>query len=303
MSHTQHFLVSAYGSRWKEVNLAMFTIYVDDSGTDPNQKLAVASALIVPAIQIPRIDSLWQSFRKKEGFNYLHAAEIATRYRKEQFAGWDDAKARHVFHRARQITMKHSSAAYVFAIDKKTFDREAPPDWKGPGGENHYTWAFRTLLHQLINWHRNHNLTGPYEFVFDNATGKDRDEIEMLMSQFDLEYPGWLEGHYSFRCKANVPCLQAADILAWTSYSLGLSFFFGSPQNQFALESMQDFRAYREGEWLTYLTYDQTRFREVVAADISDSEGTRKRAEWHTKWKEEIKTRRRTRPRAEKCPC
>ena len=48
--------MSAYGGKWKEVTPVVFTVYVDDSGTSPDQKLAVASALIVPAIRIPRIE-------------------------------------------------------------------------------------------------------------------------------------------------------------------------------------------------------------------------------------------------------
>ncbi len=36
------YLLSIRGLRWKEVLLAAFNVYIDDSGTDPKQKVAIA---------------------------------------------------------------------------------------------------------------------------------------------------------------------------------------------------------------------------------------------------------------------
>jgi hypothetical protein len=36
---------------------AVFTVYLDDSGIDPNQKIANATALIIPTAQIVKLDS------------------------------------------------------------------------------------------------------------------------------------------------------------------------------------------------------------------------------------------------------
>jgi len=57
-------LVSARGTRWKKVHLAMFTVYVDDSGTDPNQAVAIASAWVIPGPQIIRLESEWDTCNK-----------------------------------------------------------------------------------------------------------------------------------------------------------------------------------------------------------------------------------------------
>jgi hypothetical protein len=303
LSHTEHFLVSAYGHRWQEVNLAAFSIYVDDSGTSSDQPLAVASALIVPAAQIARISALWKSFREKHGFSYLHASEMATPNRKGQYAGWSDDKVRLVLSRARQIIKMHSTSAFVWAIHKDVFDRETPTEWRDTGGENHYTWAVRSLLRKLIAWHREHAVTGPFEFTFDNAVGRDRDEIEMVMAEVESECPGWIEGHYSFRCKANVPCLQGADLLAWSAYSLGRLMFLDIPASTFAVESMRDFRTHRKQEWLNYLTYDQEHFKQVIATDLNDAAGALRRQQWHQQWISDLKVGRTRRPPSEKCPC
>lgn len=195
-SHTQHFLLSAYGSRWRKVDLIMLTVYVDDSGTSPAHKIAIASAMIVPARNLEVIEDMWKAFKDEEGFDYLHASDIATPHRKGQFKGWDDTKAARVLARARRIAITHCIGAFSLAIPKQDFDSVAPEDWLRPGGTNHYTWAFRTLMHQLIGWHKAHIGSGLYDFVIDNAVGKDRYEIEMMMDQFEEENPGCFDGRY-----------------------------------------------------------------------------------------------------------
>jgi hypothetical protein len=61
---THHKLVSYWGA-WNKVYLAMFTAYVDDSGTDPNQAVAIASAWIIPGRQIIRLEKEWDTLKKK----------------------------------------------------------------------------------------------------------------------------------------------------------------------------------------------------------------------------------------------
>ena len=64
LSPAKHFLLSAYGTKWKKANLVMFTVYVDDSGTADDQKTVVAAALIVPARKSRRWNMNGQIFAK-----------------------------------------------------------------------------------------------------------------------------------------------------------------------------------------------------------------------------------------------
>jgi hypothetical protein len=43
----------------------MFTAYIDDSGTAPEQTVATATALIIPARNIIRFESEWKTFIEK----------------------------------------------------------------------------------------------------------------------------------------------------------------------------------------------------------------------------------------------
>lgn len=299
---TQHFLMSAYGNHWRKVNLAVFTVYVDDSGTSPSQQTAVAAALIIPAMQIPRLEKVWGNFKGKHGFDYLHSTEAAALVKKGQYQTWSDDKVLKVFRRARQITKSFATNAFVFAIEKQEFDAIAPLEWKQPGGDNHYTWAFRTLLHQLINWaHARKAL--PFEFVFDNAVGKDRDEIDMLMAQSETEFPGCFAGKYSFRCKAEVPALQCVDMLAWSSYAFSRFWLEHGAYRQIAKETIEDFASHHDRTWMAFMMHDVPELKRLIGKELQDENGMRLRKEWHLSYLESQKLNKTKRPARAKCPC
>jgi Protein of unknown function (DUF3800) len=284
-SLTEHFLLSAYGGKWKEVTLVMFTVFVDDSGTAPDQPVAIAGALIIPAIQIPNLEADWAAFGARDGFTYFHSSECAAKNYKSQFAKWDDAKVEKAFERARRIIKKRTSRAFAFAVHKEDFDAEAPAEYREVGGENHYTWALRTLLNVLVQWHREREIIPPFEFVFDWAEGIVREEIEMLMAQFESIFPGMFEGHYSFRKKQDVPGLQCADVLAWTYYGTARQVFRKVPMNAIAKNSFIDFSSHQNRQWLNALTFERKALREAIAFDMADTSSMQARAQWFREWK------------------
>ena len=272
------------GGEWKRVSLVMFTVFVDDSGTAKDQPVATAGAVVIPALQIPALDRTWESFRAKYGFTSFHSSVCAARNYKTEFGQWDDGKMKTAFARARQITKKYASAAFSFSVCKDDFDVEAPAEWRKSGGENHYTWAFRTLMHHLIRWHGDRRIQTPFEFVFDWAEGRDKEEIEMLMGQFDDLWPDKFEGHFAFKRSKDIPGLQCADLLAWTCYGISRLAFKKTPMLPIAEESYADFSRHLEGKWLKSLTFRREALREAIASDLSDPDSQKARAEWYAKW-------------------
>ncbi len=283
----------------------MLTVYVDDSGTSPEHKVALASALIVPAERIEALDIEWEKFKAEENFSYLHAAEIACSDRRGQFATWDNEKASRVFERARKFAMNYGVRAFSMAIYKPHFDALVPKEWLEPGGSNHYTWAFRNLMHQLLRWHKSHVGRGVYEFVIDNAVGKDRFEIEMMMDQFETASPGCFENHYSFRCKANVPCLQLADLVAWSAYSFAKTIFQQASPNPFAFAAVKDFEVLHPTDdgWLKFLAIMGDELKIAIDDDLKNAEAQEYRAEWYKQWREKFERNKTKRPSRAKCPC
>jgi Protein of unknown function (DUF3800) len=292
-----HSLVSAFGSKWAERNLVMFTVYVDDSGTAPDQPVAVAAALIIPAKQLIFLESSWQGFKEKHGFADFHSSECAAKNEKSDFANWRDEHVAAAFYRARQIITQRASKAFSYTIHKSDFDAEAPSEWRQVGGQNHYTWALRSLINALVSWRGQRPIDTPFEFVFDQTGKREKVEIDMLMSQFESLWPGRFEGHYSFRNRPDVPGLQAADVLAWTCFAMSRLKFRDVPMPTVAQESFWHFSTYRGGEWLDALTHEREALRQVIALDRADTIGEQQRREWYAQWVKDRKQQGKAVPR------
>jgi hypothetical protein len=92
----------------------MLTAYIDDSGTDPNQKIAIASALMIPSARLTALNSEWAALANKEGFTSFHMSECIAQNAESEFADWDEHKRRRVVWRVRQMVKKFGGQAISF---------------------------------------------------------------------------------------------------------------------------------------------------------------------------------------------
>ncbi len=247
-SRIYHMLVSAYAGRWADRYLGMFTIYIDDSGTAPEQRMAVASGIIFPALRIRHFESEWNAFLLKEGISEFHTSECLAHNQHSEFAGWDDERVRRVFARVRQITFKYSVKGFCIGIHKKDYDEVLTADMKEAVGESHYTWAVSSLIGLAEDWATARGL--PIEYVFDNEGKPVKREIISAMEFIDeVLYPGRFTGHWSFRKRIDVPALQAVDLFAWTCFQQFRHVRFGDPIHSLAKESNLAYEKAQNGEW------------------------------------------------------
>jgi hypothetical protein len=130
----------------------MFITYVDDAGTDPNQKVAIATALIVPAARIVAFQSEWATFAEKWGVPDFHSSECAVSNSKSDFAGWDYSKVKAAFGRIRQIIKKYGAKGFSLAVNKSDYDELVPPELHAAFGNYHYTYAVHSLLGLVEEW-------------------------------------------------------------------------------------------------------------------------------------------------------
>ena len=119
----------------------MFAFYMDDSGTDPSQHVAIATALVIPATQIVRLDSEWETFRDKEKFECFRTSEFHFRNPKSEFRDWAEDKQKRVFARIQQISKKYGVRAVSVAVNKKDYDQVVPAELRGYLGKDHYSWS------------------------------------------------------------------------------------------------------------------------------------------------------------------
>jgi hypothetical protein len=239
-------LVSVWGKRWKEVYLVMFTVYIDDSGSDPNQPVANATALIVPGRRILALQREWDSLKGKEGFTDFHTSIFVARNHHSEFADWSDTKQKRVFLRVRQIVKKYGAQIVSFTVHKKDYDEVIPAELRKYAGKYHYSWAIRHVMTHLSAWRISHKVALPFEYIFDNMKRDERRrEIETVMEQAERNATDMgMSGeyvNYGFRRRQDIPGLQCVDCAAWTTYQYGLLAFRKKPVDSFAEIAWNDF--------------------------------------------------------------
>jgi hypothetical protein len=281
-SSMEHYLLGILGGKWSKVRLAMVTVFIDDSGTDPDQTVAIASALIIESRRIVSLDREVTALGSREGFigeggfPDFHTSECVAGNSKSFFAGWDEAKKSRVCWSMRQIAEKYGINACSIAIDRSLYDELVPlgSALREEGGRFHYTWAVRELVKNLESWSGAQGHQVPLEYIFD-WMGKDKrnpakKEIEAVMAEAEGNKPGFYAGHYAFRCRVQTPSLQCADILAWTCYRFALYKLEGKPLRPIAREGFADFDAYSpQGvKWLLAVVQTREQLQAWVAGEL-----------------------------------
>jgi hypothetical protein len=274
----EHMLVSARGLRWQEIQMAMFTVYFDDSGTSPSQHVAIATAMIIPARQIIRLEREWETLKRKEGFSCFHTAEFMAQNSKSEFANWSEEKRNRVFRRVREITKKYATRVFSFAVYKEDYDQIVPADVREVSGRHHYSWAIRHVVMHLDLWKTANKIEAPLEFVFDvvgnKRTDEQRMEVDNVMEQAE-EVANELGKfgeftNYSYRSRKTLAGLQCTDVLAWTCYQYALYTLRNTPMSEFATTAWNDF-LFHMGlhNWLIVSTIKKENLEKWVATEIA----------------------------------
>jgi hypothetical protein len=271
----------------------MFTAYIDDTGTDPNQKVALATALIIPAGRISPMEHEWNRLKKKEGFSCFHMAEFSARNLKSEFADWSKPKHARVFRRVREITKKYGLVTVSFAVYKKDYDEVVPTSLMRSSGKFHYSWAIRHVLDWILKW-RTYGTTSskPLEYELDWMKEGDerRDEIEEILAQAEeasIQLTGKSEfENYNFRHRCDFPGLQCVDMLGWISYQFALLAFCKKPLFTDASVGWSDLERHNKklkGLWRTVGTLKRSELERWVAAEREDARSRKFFDAWETK--------------------
>ena len=276
--------------QWRDVFLAMFRIHIDDSGTDPNQQVAIATALIVPAKRITALDKEWETLTDKEGFPDFHMSECVARNPKSCFADWSDEKLARVIGRVRQIGKKYGLKGFSLAVKKADYDAVVLPNLPY-ADKYHYTWIVRNVIDLLDKWGSFSNVTKPYEYIYDWMDPKTqrqaKDEIDTIMAQAEQEAceAGLAERYtnYSFRRRQDIPGLQCTDALAWTCYRFALLAYQKTPLTPIAQECWDDYYGTGSETWLYARGITRANLEKWVDAENKDGRSEIKFRAWKEK--------------------
>ena len=281
--------LSLWGRHWKEITLANFTVYLDDSGTAPEHPIAIAGAFIIPAKKITALETEWGRFTRANGFSDFHASACAAPKTKDkQYKDWDDAERKRVFTRVRQLCKKFGVRTYGFAVYKKTYDEVVPESFRQYGG-GHYTWAVRHVINRIEEWRLARKIKEPFQYIFDweEIGSPDREEIDDIMGQFS-DYLGEIAQH-SFQYRKLVPTLQCADLIAWLCFQLAQDNFHHKPMSPYAIESLKDFENYYPSgkvvppskKWFAVATVQRRQLQVWIEKEMRDGTSIQRFKDWY----------------------
>ena len=265
----------------------MFMVFIDDSGTDPNQQVAIASVLIVPAARIAALDREWKTLTEKEDFTSFHMSECAARNEKSEFAAWDATKQERVISRVRQFGKKFGLKGISLAVKKLDYD-EVVSGTLEYADRYHYTWAIRSMIDLIDKWGLHANVSVPFEYTYDWMDPKTqreaKAEIDTVMAQAEEEAcVAGMAGrytNYSFRRRQDIPALQCTDALAWTCYRFALFAHLKTPLTEIAKDSFDDYNKHQSGTWLYAAGVTRVNLKRWVEAEIKDGTSLERFKAW-----------------------
>jgi hypothetical protein len=277
----------------------MFTAYIDDSGSDPRQHIANATALVIPGRSIPAMQGEWDKLKIREGFTDFHTSVFVARNPRSEFAGWSNAKQKRVLLRVRQTIKKFGAKIFSFTVNKSDYDQAVPVEFRQYAGKYHYTWAIRHVVAMLAAWRIGSGVADPLEFVFDWMKNGDecREEIETVMAQAEYVAAGkGMSGeylNYSFRQRKEIPGLQCVDYIAWTTYQFGKLVFRQKPLPPFAQIAWDDLCS-RNGpgaipgvkkssgpmDWFCAGTVTRNNLEEWIKKELADGNSMKRFKDW-----------------------
>jgi len=281
----------------------MFSLYLDDSGTRPSHKVAVATALIIPSARIPALESEWNTLRKKEGFDCFHAsmcnAGSNSTNEKSEFRDWDEKKVDRVFERTRQISKKYGIHAISSVVNKRYYDEEIPADYKKYTGRHHYTWCLTYAIAMAEKWRSfsPKRSKRPFEFMFswmDEHDNPAKKEVEDVMryserASRELRRTGDYE-HYAFRRPSEIPALQLVDGIAWACNRYALHVIHGKDIPARAEQSWKYFGGDLGPKgWLVALNFNREQLRKFIQGSQATGADLERFSRWEKEDREKTK--------------
>jgi hypothetical protein len=206
--------------------VGFFSVHYDDSGTAPDQSVALAAAYIASPEQWKEFQRNWTDINQVEQFGVFHMSEFAAKQKGTVFEHWDDNKRERVLKKLCSTITTRVRIGIARAVMKSDYDEVITGDFRDHCGHFHYTFALRQCAGLVGKWREKYSPNSALRYTFDWMTkGEAKSEISSVMDTAvaNSEAERLTTGvtrfmGYSFERKSLIFPLQAADILAWTIY-------------------------------------------------------------------------------------
>ncbi len=218
----RHLYKSLFAS--KNDLFVMFTVYLDESNTSPNQRMPIVAGYLSSTFKWSRFGEQWEKLLRhhkvpidpKYGIPIAHRNKIQNL--KGIFSNWAESDRDKFLDKAYPIIRRHIRLPIGCAIPRKAFEQIIPKSMqKYLGGI--YGWCVYSCLLGVKTWCEQHKYNKPITYVFEaGAQGQGHVNQTLSLLYKNTQYrKNFRLGGFAFEGK-NLKPLQAADFIA---YDLG----------------------------------------------------------------------------------
>jgi hypothetical protein len=220
---------SAFKHLWRSVIpyqdrerlMAMFTVYLDESGTHDKSKAVVVAGCIATVNQWTFFEREWREMLEREGISIFHRNDLENFKGefKEEY-GWNPARRARVVRLAQGIIKRRTNYAICSAVIKRDYDEIIMGEMRDYYGRHYYTFCVNDALRLVGNWIRKFSRTEPLNLVFESGA----EGIGEVMTRLaEISRSEKLTRLYNFASgtfakKQDLVQLQAADLWAYETF-------------------------------------------------------------------------------------
>jgi hypothetical protein len=187
--------------------------YFDESGTQPSKPVVTVAGVLFTPANLRRLSRWWRRHVRSAHIKEFKAA--ACTEGTGEFANWSE-NDRHALRLelARKIDTLATFAVAVTVIKRDFNDIIVPLVGFGSDFGDPYLWAMRTCLEDIAA--SEHRRGQRVACVFDEGYGKFPQAVEHFGRVRRIhQLEGVFHSNFTTYASVNVPCLQAADLMAY----------------------------------------------------------------------------------------
>ncbi len=207
----------------------MLSAYFDDSGTHGDSEIVVMVGFVGTEDQWKPFDEAWAAKLKeplpgKPTLRRFHMANCMARH--GEFFSYSEADRNAVIHDFRQLILDAKLIGYVMAVDKVAWDQIIVGQLRVLFGDAEW-YALKSCFDFAIKKTEKQDADKAITIIFDDRPevrkAPFQDTFDKLKARFyngDRKFPNWVHLIGSaFLSSETIRPLQAADMLAWESYT------------------------------------------------------------------------------------
>lgn len=234
--------------------MSFTTVYMDESGSHADSPVLCVAGYIFERDNAARFTTEWQSLLSEYGLPYFRMSACA--HGTDPFSALSKEQRIAVQTAAIPLIKKYTECGFATSLNEVEYSEIIQP--LSPGKFSAYSFCLQNCMRMVKLWARGRGNFGPFAYFFETGHRDQKATNEWMSEVYRDEHKKRQRMYHShtFTDKRECPPLQAADVLAWQTFTFTKNWRAGSKRMRAdfrALLRVQDFED----------KYDRTRLLEL----------------------------------------